>query len=257
MKTKVDINCDLGEGYGVFTRGNDEAIMLHITSANVACGFHAGDPVTIAKTLRLAKKFKVAIGAHPSNPDLMGFGRREMSLTAEEIRNYLIYQISAVHGFAKTLGIELQHVKLHGALYNKAARDDETAQAAVQAIKAYSPNLIVFAPPKSAMAEAARKAKMQVAYEAFADRAYNPDGTLVSRRKPNALITDIRAIAKRVIQMVREGTVETINGETIQLGEVHTICIHGDTPDAGKVAESLKKALLKAGIQVIPVSSFL
>jgi UPF0271 protein len=257
LKTKVDINCDLGESYGAFHMGNDRAIMPHITSANVACGFHAGDPTTIARTLQLAKRFNVAVGAHPAYPDLMGFGRREMSLTIEELRNYVIYQVSALEGFAKASGIQLQHVKLHGALYNKAAKNSETAQTAVKAIKALNPNLIVFAPPKSALAEAAAKAGIRVAYEVFADRAYNPDGTLVSRRRPNALITDVKTIIKRIIQMVKEQTVTAVNGENIQLGEVDTVCVHGDTPEAVNIAKNLKRALIKAGVQVKPVRAFL
>jgi len=254
---KVDVNCDLGESYGAFRAGNDEAIMPYITSANVACGFHAGDPRTIAETLRLAKRFNVAVGAHPSYPDLMGFGRREMCLTPDEIRGYVIYQVGAIEGFAKTLGIKLQHVKLHGALYNKAVRDNTTAQAAVEAVKALSPSLIIFAPPRSALSEAAEKAGIRVAYEFFADRAYNPDGTLVSRRKPNALITDVEAITQRSIRMVKENTVVAVSGETVRLGEVHTICVHGDTLGAVNIAKNLKKALLKAGIEVGPVDTFL
>jgi len=257
LKFKVDINCDLGESYGVFRVGNDEAIMPYITSANIACGFHAGDPQTIARTIKLAKKFGVAIGAHPAYPDLLGFGRREMSLTMEEATNYVLYQISAVGGFAKALGVELQHVKLHGALYNKATVDAETAQAAVEAMKMLNPNLILLAPQKSAMAEVAKKAGLRVAHEVFADRAYNVDGTLVSRKEPNALITDTKRIVERVIRMVTENMVTAVNGETVQLGEVHTICVHGDTPKAANIVRELKKALLKAGVKVEPVGNFL
>lgn len=257
MKFKIDINCDLGESYGVFKKGTDEAIMPHITSANIACGFHAGDPQTIAGTIKLAKKFGVALGAHPAYPDLAGFGRREMSLTPEEVKNYVLYQVSAVEGFAKALGVGLQHVKLHGALYNKAAVDAKTAQAAVEAVKTLNPNLIVFAPPNSAMAKAAERAGLRVAREVFADRAYNSDGTLVSRKHAGALITDIAKIVERTVQMVRENTVTSVSGEKVQLGEVHTVCIHGDTPEAANIAQKLKKALVKAGVAVEPVGKFL
>ena len=257
MKFKIDINCDLGESYGAFKKGADEAIMPYISSANIACGFHAGDPQTIAETIKLARRFNVALGAHPAYPDLVGFGRREMSLTPEEVKNYVLYQVSAVEGFAKALGVELQHVKLHGALYNKAAVDAETARAAVEAVKTLDSHLIVFAPPNSAMSKAAEKAGLRVAYEVFADRAYNPDGTLVSRQHANALITDIEKIVERAVQMVRENTVTSISGETVQLGEVHTICVHGDTPEAANIAQKLKKALLKAGVTVEPVGKFL
>lgn len=257
MKIKVDINCDLGESYGAFKVGNDEKIMQHITSANIACGFHAGDPVTIAHTVNLAKKYNVAIGAHPSYPDLLGFGRREMQLTPEEIRNYTIYQVSALQGFAATIGENLQHVKLHGALYNTASENKKTSNAVIEAVQTLNPNLIIFAPPKSALAEAAHNAGLKVAHEFFADRAYNADGNLVSRKEPNAIIQERQKVVERTIRAVKEQKVIAINGDTIKIGRIHTICVHGDTPTAVELAKALKKELTKANIEVKPVGSFL
>jgi len=256
LKLQIDINCDLGESYGPFKVGNDEKIMPHITSANIACGFHAGDPLTIMRTVALAKKCDVAVGAHPGYPDLLGFGRREMQLAVEEVKNYLIYQISALDGFAKANGVAVQHVKPHGALYNKAARDEETSRGVVEAIEALDRNLVVFAPPQSVLAKVAAASGLRVAYEVFADRAYNSDGSLVSRTKTNAIIENPQKAVERAISMVREKTVEAVNGETLNFGEVHTICVHGDTPSALRLAESLKRGLIKARVEVKPVSSF-
>jgi len=257
LKRKIDINCDLGESYGEFKIGNDEKIIPHITSANIACGFHAGDPTTIARTIDIAKKHGVAVGAHPGYPDIMGFGRREMQLTLEEVKNYTVYQVSALQGFAKVAGVNLQHVKPHGALYNMAVKDEKLSRAIVDAVKALNHNLIVFAPPKSALAKAAVEGGLRVAYEVFADRAYNSDGSLVSRKQPNAIIQEPQKVVERAIKMVKEGTVLAVNGEAVNLGEVHTICVHGDTPTAIELAKALKKGLIKAGIDVKPVGSFI
>jgi UPF0271 protein len=257
LTLKIDINCDLGESYGAFKMGNDEKIMPHITSANIACGFHAGDPITMAHTIDLAKKYGVAVGAHPSYPDLLGFGRREMRLTFEEIKNYTIYQVSALQGFAKIAGLNLQHVKPHGALYNTAVKDEETSKGMVNAVKALDESLIIFAPPKSALAEIATDAGLRVAYEFFADRAYNADGTLVSRKQPNSIITKPSIVLERTLKVIREGEVLAANGETITLGKVHTICVHGDTPTAIKLTEILKKELVKSGVEVMSVGNFI
>jgi UPF0271 protein len=257
LKPQIDINCDLGESYGAFKIGNDQKVMPHITSANIACGFHGGDPVTVAQTIDLAKKLKVAVGAHPSFPDLMGFGRREMRLTPDELKNYIIYQVSALQGFARAAGTKLQHVKPHGALYNIAAEDEKTSETIVYAVKALDPSLIVFAPPNSALSKAAARARMRVAHEFFADRAYNPDGSLVSRMQPNATIHDTRKVVERTIRMITKGAVLTYNGETASLGEIQTICVHGDNPVAARLVEALRKGLKQAGVEVRSVSSFL
>ena len=254
---KIDINCDLGESFGAFKVGNDAEVMPHITSANVACGFHAGDPMTIAQTIRLAKKHDVAVGAHPGFSDLVGFGRREMQLTPEEAGNYTLYQVSAVYGFAKAEGLNLQHVKPHGALYNMAAEDETLSGAIVNAIQKLDDKLIVFAPPGSALARMATKAKLKVALEFFADRAYNSDGSLVSRSQKGAIIQDPREVVRRAVTLVNEGTVEAVDGTILNLGRIHTICVHGDTPTAVKLTESLKKGLTRARVCVEPVGMFI
>lgn len=252
----MDINCDLGESYGAFKVGNPEKIMPHITSANIACGFHAGDPMTMMQTAKLAKKHGVAVGAHPGYPDLLGFGRREMQLTSEEIKNYTIYQVGALQGFVEAVGVGLQHVKPHGALYNTAVKDIGVSEAIAEAVKALDQELMIFAPPNSSLAEASSEAGLRVAHEVFADRAYNPDGSLVSRKQPNAIIQEPRRAIERAVKMVKEGSVVAAKGKIVNLGEVHTICVHGDTSTAVELVKILKKGLIKAGIAVKPASSF-
>jgi UPF0271 protein len=257
LRPRIDLNCDLGESYGSFKVGNDAKIMPFITSANVACGLHAGDPLTMAQTVELAKKHKVAVGAHPSFPDLVGFGRREMQLTFEEAENYTLYQISALNGFVKAAGLSLQHAKPHGALYNMAAKDEKLSRAIVVAVQKLSDELIVFAPPKSVLAKMASKAGLRVAHEVFADRAYNPDGGLVSRGQKDAIILRPEEVVQRAVRMVTEGTVQASNGRMLSLGTVHTMCVHGDTPNAVKLAKALRKGLTKAGIKVEPAGNFI
>jgi UPF0271 protein len=257
LKLKIDINCDLGESFGALKIGNDAKVMPHITSANIACGFHSGDPMTIAQTVKLAKKHKVAVGAHPGFPDLVGFGRREMQLAPEEAENYTLYQVGAVYGFAKAEDLNLQHVKPHGAMYNMATEDETLSSAIVRAIQKLDDKLIVFAPPCSALAKIATKAKLRVALEFFADRAYNPDGNLVSRRQKGAIIHDAREVVQRAVTLVKEGTVQTVDGTTLNMGKVHTICVHGDTSNAVTLTESLKKGLTRARVSVEPVGKFI
>jgi len=257
LKREIDINCDLGESYGEFKIGNDEKIMPHITSANIACGFHAGDPTTIVRTINIAKKYKVAVGAHPGYPDIIGFGRREMQLTSEEAKNYTLYQVSALLGFAKAASLSLQHVKPHGALYNMAVKDEKLSKAIVEAIKALDTDLIVFALPNSTLSKVAAKNGLRVAHEFFADRAYNPDGSLVSRKQSNAIIQDPKKVVERVVKAVEDGTVVAANGEVLDVGKVHTVCVHGDTLTALELAETIKKGLIRAGIEVKPVGSFI
>ena len=257
MKRKIDINCDLGESYGHFKVGQDSKIMPHITSANVACGFHAGDPVAMAQTVKLAKKFGVAVGAHPGYPDLMGFGRREMKLNAEELKSYIIYQVGALQAFAKASGTNLQHVKPHGALYNIATRDKNIAGTIAEAVLSIDSNLIVLGPPHSMIAKTAGPKGLRLALEAFADRAYNPDGTLVSRSQPGSVIEEPELVMERAREMIEEGTVSAISGETVHLGQIHTICVHGDTANAVEMARILKTRLIAEKIDVKPVGSFL
>jgi UPF0271 protein len=211
----------------------------------------------MAYTINLAKKYSVAIGAHPGFPDLMGFGRREMQLTPEEVKNYVIYQVSALEGFAKTVGTSLQHVKPHGALYNMAVNDKKLSETIVETVRALNRNLIVFAPPNSVLADGAAKSGLQVAYEFFADRSYNPDGSLVSRRQPNAIIQEPNKVVQRVVKVIKDGTVLAANSEVIDMGKVHTICVHGDTPAAVKLVEAIKHGLMKANVEVKRVSSFI
>ena len=257
LKLRIDINCDLGESYGYFKVGQDAQVMPHITSANVACGFHAGDPVTMAHTVELAQKCGVAVGAHPGYPDLMGFGRRAMKLSTEETKSYIMYQIGALQAFAKASSISLQHVKPHGALYNMATRDRDLSKSIAEAIHSVDSELMVVAPPNSAMVKIASEMGLHAALEAFADRAYNSDGTLVSRSRAHSLITDPRCVVERAKRMIEKGTVQAIDGEIVELGEVHTICIHGDTSNAAEMARTLKSRLLAAKIEVKPVGSFL
>ena len=257
MKLKVDLNCDLGEGFGGFRVGNDAEMMPHITSANIACGFHAGDPLVMADTIGLAKEHNVAVGAHPGYPDLQGFGRREMKLACEEIKQYTLYQIGALQGFAKVAQIPLQHVKPHGALYNTAVKDEGTAEGIVEAVKAFDEDLIVFAPSKSILAKVTVNAGLRVACEFFADRAYNADGSLVSRQLPNSIIKDPKRLVERALKALKESSVLSADGKTVSLSEVHTICVHGDTPAAVRLVEALKKGLIAAGVEVKPVSSFI
>jgi UPF0271 protein len=257
LKRKVDINCDLGESYGRFKVGQDSKIMPHITSANVACGFHAGDPVTMAHTVKLAKKFGVAVGAHPGYPDLVGFGRREMKLTPEELKSYITYQVGALQAFAKASGIGLQHVKPHGALYDLVTRDKNISRTIAEAILSVDSNLILLGPPHSMIAKTASRMGLRVALEVFADRAYNPDGTLVSRSQPGSVIEEPKLVVERGRKMIEDGTVSAINGKTVHFGEVHTICVHGDTPNAVEMARILKTNLLAAKIDVKPIGSFL
>jgi len=252
----VDINCDMGESFGVYRLGFDEEMMSHITSANIACGYHAGDPIVMERTIALAKNHGVSVGAHPGFPDLVGFGRRNMELTPQEVRNDIIYQAGALAAFAQIEGVSLQHVKPHGQLYNLAAKDKPMTEAICDAISALGKNLILVALSGSQMAEIATKSGLKVAREAFADRAYHRDGSLVSRKKEGSVIHDPERVADRVIRMVQEGKVQSIEGDLIDL-EVDTVCVHGDTPGAVLLAQTIRSKLQEAGISVLPMGKFL
>ncbi len=256
MKTKIDINCDLGEGFGNFKIGHDAEIMPFITSANIACGFHAGDPVAMSQTVELAKRNGVAVGAHPGFPDLMGFGRRYMNLSREEARDIIIYQTGALKAFANAADIGLQHVKPHGALYNAAAESEVFANAVIEAVCAVDSKFVLFALANSRMAEMGAEAGLRVACEVFADRAYNSDGSLVSRNVVGGVIEDAKLVAERAVLMAKEREVIAVDGQTVTFDDLHTICVHGDTLNAVEIAKCTKEALLGAGIGVVPVGTF-
>ena len=256
MKSKVDINCDMGESFGHFKVGHDDEIMPFITSANIACGFHAGDPMVIARTVKLAKKKSVAVGAHPGFPDLAGFGRRNMELSKEEVTNIMIYQIGALEAFTKAADTILQHTKPHGALYNAVAKNEAYIEAIIEAVCTVDPKLVLFALAGSQMAKMAEEAGMRVAHEVFADRAYTPDGSLVSRNTAGAILEDAKLVAMRAVRMVKERRIIAINGHDVEFEEVHTICVHGDTLCAVDLARAVKEALLTAKVEVVPVGTF-
>ena len=245
----MDLNCDMGEGFGRYHLGADEELMPWITSANIACGYHAGDPLVMRRTVSLAVRHGVAVGAHPGFPDLMGFGRRPMQATPEEAESYVLYQMGALAAFARAAGVELAHVKAHGALYNMAETDAALAGAILQAIERFDRNLIAVCPAGSAMAQMAAERGLRVAREGFADRAYNSDGTLRSRRLPGALIQDPQAAAQQAVRMARDGVVIAHSGEAISL-HVDTICLHGDVPGAVEAVRAVRAALEAAGVRV-------
>ncbi|NPA97153.1 MAG: LamB/YcsF family protein [Crenarchaeota archaeon] len=255
MPLYVDLNSDSGESFGRWKLGNEEELFKYITSASIACGFHAGDPSVMRRTVRLAKERGVAVGAHPGLPDLMGFGRRFMEVSPQDLENYVIYQIGALHAIARAEGMELQHVKPHGAMYNAAWTRRDYAEAIVRAIKAFDPKLILVAPYGSEMHRAAEEMGIAVAFEAFADRNYRSDGRLVPRSHPEALVRSIDEAIERAIRMVSEGRVKTVDGKDIEI-RVHTICIHGDSPNAVEMAKRLRARLEEAGIRVAPLREF-
>ena len=251
---RIDLNADLGESFGAYTIGDDAELMGAVTSASIAAGFHAGDPTVLRSTIRLARARGVAVGAHPGLPDLAGFGRREMTLLPSEVEDLVLYQIAAVAGVARAEGVRLQHVKLHGALYNMAARDRRLAAATTRAAVAFDSSLVLFGPPGSVLVEEGRRAGMKTAAEGFADRAYHADGSLVPRSEPNAVIHDSTVVIERAVRMVKDGTVVAIDG-SVQPIEIDTLCIHGDTPGAGRLALRLRAGLEAAGVRVVPLTT--
>lgn len=246
---RIDINSDMGESFGAYTIGHDAGLMTSITSANVAAGFHAGDPSVLRGTIRTAKAHGVAVGAHPGFPDLVGFGRRELHVTAAEAEDFVLYQIAAVAGVASAEGVRLQHVKPHGALFNMAVRNAELAAAIARAVAAFDRSLILFGLPGSEILTAGRTAGLAVAAEVFADRAYEPDGTLASRRKPGSVIHDVNAVVARAVRMVTDKTVVAVDGSVIPL-QADTICVHGDTPGSDRLAANIRAGLERAGVTV-------
>jgi len=250
--SSIDLNCDLGESFGPWVMGNDEAMIELATSVNIACGFHAGDADIMRKTVELAKARSVSIGAHPGYHDLHGFGRRPVpGLKSQEIENMVAYQIGALQAIATAAGHKVTHVKAHGALSNVACEDDMAAQAIANAIKAVDPSLVFVVLANSRLVTAGEKANLPMVHEVFADRAYEDDGQLVSRRKPGAVLHDAKLITDRVVRMVQDGEVISVTGKRMRM-RMDTVCIHGDTPGAVEIARVLRTGLADAGIAVAP-----
>lgn len=245
----IDLNSDLGESFGAYTIGNDEEVLKYITSANIACGFHAGDYNVMIDTVRMAHSLDVGIGAHPGFPDLGGFGRREMKMSPDEVFNLVVYQIGAIQGAAKVFNAKVQHVKPHGALYNMASVNEGIARAIAKAVHTVDPKLVLFGLAGSELVRAGEEAGLKVAREVFADRTYQPDGTLTSRMDPNAMIHDAGFAVERVIRMVNEGKVTAVDGNDISI-QADTICVHGDVPEALDFVKKLRSALLKENIEI-------
>jgi len=248
---KVDLNCDLGESFGAYKIGLDGEVIPYISSANIACGFHASDPVVMAHTVAMAKEHGCSVGAHPGFPDLMGFGRRQMQITPEEAKDYIIYQVGALAAFCRSQGIRMHHVKPHGALYNMAAVDYSLARAVCEGIYVVDPELVLLGLAGSELLKAAADTGLQYASEVFADRAYNEDGTLVSRKLPGAVITDEALAVQRVLRMVNEQKVTSITGKDITI-RPDSICVHGDNQKALQFVQKIRDALIKEQIEIKP-----
>lgn len=246
---KVDLNSDLGESFGHYVIGRDEEVLDYISSANVACGYHASDPVVMDRTVKLAKAKGVRVGAHPGFPDLMGFGRRNMDVSPAEVKAYTLYQVGALWAFCKANGVKMQHVKPHGAMYNMAAKDYAMSRAICEAIQEIDPTLIVMGLSGGELVRAAKDMGLPTALEVFADRAYEEDGSLVNRRKEGAMITDEEEAIQRVVRMVKEGKVTAITGKDIDI-KADSICVHGDGEKALAFVRRIRKTLEEEGITV-------
>ena len=249
---RIDLNADVGESFGAYTLGHDDAVMRHITSANVACGFHAGDPSVMRDTVRLAVAAGVGIGAHPGFPDLNGFGRRNMEMSERQIEDLVAYQIGALAGVAAAEEARLHHVKPHGALYNMAAKDRRLADAIAGAVVGIDATLVLFGMAGSALLEAAESVGLRTASEVFADRAYQADGALVPRGQPGAVIDDPKLMVEQAVRLAQDGTVMAQTGEILELRS-DTLCLHGDTPGAAELAARLRSRLEAAGVGVLRV----
>lgn len=249
--TTIDLNSDLGEGYGQWKMGDDAAMLAIVSSANVACGFHAGDPAGILKTLKAAKDNNVTVGAHVSYPDIVGFGRRNMDVASDELIADVIYQIGALKGLAAAAGVEVRYVKPHGALYNTIAHDERQGLAVIEAILAVDRNLALVGLAGSNIVRLAQQKGLRTVAEAFADRAYTPEGVLVSRREKGSVLHDEKLIAERMLQLVTKGVLPAIDG-TITRIEADSICVHGDSPGAVEMARVLRATLEQAGIAIKP-----
>lgn len=247
--TTIDLNSDLGESLGAWTMGDDAAMLSIVSSANVACGFHAGDPVVMLATLREAKAHGVTVGAHVSYRDLVGFGRRPMDVPHAELVGDVLYQIGALQAMARAAGTEVRYVKPHGALYNTIAKDERQARSVIEAVKAAGDGLALVVLAGSRQAQWARDAGLRVIEEAFADRGYTPQGELVSRREPGAVLHDPALVAQRMLQLVQHGTVQANDGSTVKV-RADSICVHGDSPGAVAMARAVREHLQAAGVQI-------
>ncbi len=251
MMRSIDLNCDLGESFGAFKIGQDEFVLEYITSANIACGYHAGDHNTMAKTVKMAAEKGIKVGAHPGYPDLIGFGRRFIETDPIDIYHLMVYQISALKGFCDINQVSLEHVKPHGALYNRAAVDPYTAEAIAKAVYDVDRNLVLYGLAGSELVKAGTSIGLKVANEVFADRTYQAGGTLTPRNEDLALIHNSNEACKQVIQMVQSGTVKAVDGSTIPI-KADSVCIHGDGPEALKFAKDLREQLEQNGIKIAP-----
>ncbi len=245
----IDLNCDMGESFGAWKMGNDAEILPLVSSANIACGFHGGDPATISETVRLAMEHGVAIGAHPSYPDREGFGRRDMALSPKEIRDAVVYQVSAVKGICESQGGVLHHVKPHGALYNRAAKDKEAAAAIAEAVFSVDGGLFLYGLSGSFLVSEADRLGLRTASEVFADRTYLEDGTLTPRSRPDALIETVERASTQALRMATSGDVESVDGKTVQV-RAETVCIHGDGPHALAFARTISSLLREEGVEI-------
>jgi UPF0271 protein len=252
----IDMNSDLGEGFGAWKMGDDRAVLSSVSSANIACGYHAGDPSTMRKTVEMCVEAGVEIGAHVSFPDLIGFGRRNIACTPDEVYDYCVYQIGALQGFCRAQNVTLQHVKPHGAMYNMAAKDRRLADAIAAAVKDAGHDIILMGLANSEFDKAAKETGVRYAAEAFADRAYMKDGSLMPRSREGAVIHDTELAANRVVQMVTKGTVTADDGSEIQF-RPDSICLHGDTKEAVDMASAVRSALEAAGVGIIPMKGAL
>ena len=251
---KVDLNSDLGESFGAYTIGMDKDVIAHISSANIACGYHAGDPLVMDKTVAACKEAGVSVGAHPGYPDLIGFGRRNIACSPKDAKAYVKYQLGALLAFTKAHGLTLQHCKPHGALYNQAAKDPLLAQAIAEAIAEVDSSVILLGLACSEMITAGEKAGLKVASEVFADRAYQADGTLVPRSQEGAVIHDKDEAIRRTIRMVKEGKVTAITGEEVDL-KADSVCVHGDNPSAVEFVKNIRAAMQAEGVEIAPISA--
>jgi UPF0271 protein len=258
-RMRIDLNSDVGESFGVYKLGLDEEVIPHLTSANIACGFHGGDPGVMRKTVALARKFGVEVGAHPGFPDLMGFGRRNLDATLEEIQDDVVYQTGALQGFARAQGLRLQHVKAHGALYNMAVANWKIWEAIAEAVAKVDQEIILVALASSnreGLVEIGRRYGIRFAFEAFPDRAYQNDGSLAPRREKGAVIHDHEVVAQRALKMALEGKVIATDGTEIDL-QADTLCVHGDNPSAVQMVRQIREKLKASGVEVTAMKNFL